>query len=162
MHDEVDSSVKSFPRVIVSGGQTGADRAALDAAIEKDIAHGGWAPRGRWTEDGPLPFRYRLQETASHEPAVRTEWNVRDADATLVVSHGPPIGGSALTLDFARKLRKPALHLDLNEQTIDETAARLRGWLQERRPAVLNVAGPRASEDGRIYEAVRELLRRVL
>ncbi len=73
---------------IISGGQTGADRAALDVAIECGIDHGGWVPQGRWAEDGPLPRGYHMRETEVTQLATRTEWNVRDADATLIFSHG--------------------------------------------------------------------------
>ena len=71
---------------ILSGGQTGADRAALDFAIEYGLPHGGWCPRGRLAEDGPIDERYELTETPSHRYAQRTEWNVRDSDATVVFS----------------------------------------------------------------------------
>ena len=154
--------MSSSVRKIVSGGQTGADRAALDTAIELRIEHGGWAPRGRWAEDGPLAPRYHLAETDSRQPSLRTEWNVRDADATLIFSHGPLVGGSALTLMFAEQCGKPILHLDLVE--LDEAAAAktLAQWLGQIAPAVLNVAGPRASNDPLIYDAVCRILRRVL
>lgn len=152
-----------FPVVIVSGGQTGADRAALDAALELGLATGGWVPRGRRAEDGRIPARYPgLVETASSDPAVRTARNVRDADATLLVSHGPLRGGSALTRERARALGRPWLHLDLADAPPDEAAARLRAWLDATRPRVLDVAGPRASEDPSIYGAVRALLRGAL
>ncbi len=152
----------AFLRRIISGGQTGADRAALDVAIELGIPHGGWVPLGRWAEDGPLGAVYQMHETPFVEPAVRTEWNVRDSDATLIFSHGPLSGGSALTLTFARKHDKPVLHLDLDEQDPATAVRELRAWLAQQRPAVLNVAGPRASSDARIYDAVRDLLRRLL
>ena len=144
---------------IVSGGQTGADRAALDAARELGIGTGGWLPRGRRAEDGRLPESYPgMIETESENPAVRTERNVRDSDATLIVSHGPLRGGSALTLQCAGALGRPCLHLDLGAQGRAAAEPALREWLAERRPRVLNVAGPRASGDPAIYEATRALL----
>ena len=144
---------------IVSGGQTGADRAALDAARELGIATGGWLPRGRCAEDGPLPERYDgMAETGSADPAVRTGRNVRDSDATLIVSHGPPTGGTALTLERARALGRPYLPLDLAALDRAAATATLRAWLAERQPRVLNVAGPRASGDPAVYEATRALL----
>ena len=85
---------------LVSGGQTGADRAALDVALELGIDHGGWVPKGRAAEDGRLPSRYRVRETPSEDPAERTERNVADADAALLISHGPLTGGSELTRRF--------------------------------------------------------------
>src|SRR3990172_585133 len=99
---------------IISGGQTGADRAAWDVALERGLRIGGWVPRGRLAEDGPIPARYTgLVETDSAALAVRTVRNVRDSDATLVVSHGPPSGGSRLALDEALRRRRTRLHLDL-------------------------------------------------
>lgn len=151
------------PARIVSGGQTGADRAALDAALELGLATGGWVPRGRAAEDGPLPARYAgLAETGSDDPAVRTARNVRDADATLIVSHGPLAGGSAATRERAREQGRPWLHLDLATVPEETAAERLRAWLDALRPRRLNVAGPRASEDPAIYDAVRGLLRGAL
>ncbi len=151
------------PRRIVSGGQTGADRAAWDAAIAAGLDYGGWVPQGRVAEDGPLAVRYQnLRETPSSDPAVRTEWNVRDADATLIFSHGGLTGGTALTRRCARRLRKPWLHIDLAALTSDEVEASIAQWLEAERPATLNVAGPRASNDPAIYGAVRTLLERVL
>ena len=100
---------------IVSGGQTGADRAALDFAIEHGIPHGGWCPRGRLAEDGPLPDRYLLRETPTRKYAERTVWNVRDSDATVVFSiAAEPQGGTRLTLQVAARFGKPVLHLSRN------------------------------------------------
>jgi hypothetical protein len=145
---------------IISGGQTGADRAALDVALEHGVEIGGWVPQGRLAEDGRIPDRYvSLVETDSPDPAERTRRNVQDADATLIVSHGPLSGGSRLTLEEARQQRKPALHLDVQALGFASASARLREWLDAERPRVLNVAGPRASEDTGIYVAVTWLLR---
>jgi hypothetical protein len=140
---------------IVSGGQTGVDRAALDAAIELGIACGGWCPRGRLAEDGPLPERYPLRETPSSAYAQRTEWNVRDADGTLVLHRGPLSGGTALTVALARRLGKPCLLVDLARPPDAEA---VRRWLAEHRVAVLNVAGPRESQAPGIGVQARELL----
>jgi len=150
------------PSKIVSGGQTGADRAALDAALALGIPHGGWVPLGRRAEDGRIPDRYKLRETDSADYAVRTEKNVQDSDATLVVTRGPAERGSALTLGMARKHAKPCLHLDLLELDEEAAVSKLRRWLDEVRPATLNVAGPRASTDPAVYPAVRTLLRAAL
>lgn len=144
---------------IVSGGQTGADRAALDFALANGIRVGGWVPRGRRAEDGRIPERYPdLVETESADPAVRTARNVRDSDATLILSHGSLDGGSKLTFEEAARAHKPALHLDLDQMDVAAAAARLRSWLAERRPETLNVAGPRASRDPRIAVATRAVL----
>jgi len=130
--------------VVVSGGQTGVDRAALDAALAAGVPCGGWCPRGRAAEDGEIPARYPLRETPSAESPQRTEWNVRDADATLVLVRGEPQGGTALALRCAARLGKPHLVVDL--EGLPDPAARIRDFLAERPRGILNVAGPRESE----------------
>ncbi len=148
---------------IVSGGQTGADRAALDVALEKGLEVGGFVPRGRVAEDGAIPERYPgLVETDSEDPTVRTARNVDSSDATLIVSHGPLSGGSLQTLEDARRAGKPTLHLDLNALTETAAVAQLRTWLQAVGPRTLNVAGPRASEDPAIGSATTAVLRAAL
>jgi hypothetical protein len=148
---------------IISGGQTGADRAALDVALAHGLEVGGWVPRGRMAEDGPISERYSsLVETDSPEPAERTRRNVRDADATLIVSRGQLTGGSRLTLEEARQQHRPVLHLNVQALGSAAAAAQLREWLKVNQPRVLNVAGPRASEDRGIYAAVATLLGAVL
>ena len=143
---------------IISGGQTGADRAALDAAIRLGIPHGGWLPQGRKTEAGPLPGRYRLQELASARYRDRTEKNILDSDGTLIVSLGPLTGGSALTEALAIRHDRPCLHIDLELVDRDQAVAAIRNWLEKHRIRTLNVAGPRASGEPRIYGAVLDLL----
>jgi putative molybdenum carrier protein len=148
---------------IVAGGQTGADRAALDVGLEAGLDVGGWVPQGRLAEDGPIPARYPgLLETESADVAERTRRNVRDADATLIISRGPLGGGSRLTFEEARHRRKPVLHLDVLALGTESAEAQLREWLAIERPRVLNVAGPRASEDASIYDVAATLLRAVL
>jgi len=133
---------------IVSGGQTGVDRAAWDVAIELGLPIGGWIPKGRRAEDGVIPPAYaNLQEADSTDPAVRTRLNVRDSDATLIISRGPLSGGSLLTMREAERLARPVLHVDLAGMTMDAAATNVREWLDSVRPARLNVAGPRASGD---------------
>ena len=147
----------------MSGGQTGADRAALDVALARGLRIGGWVPKGRVAEDGSIPERYvGLVETESSDPAERTARNVRDSDATLIVSHGPLEGGSRLTLDEATRAGKPRLHLDLAALPLTSASARLADWLAEVRPRVLNVAGARASEDPRIAADTTALLEAAL
>lgn len=147
----------------MSGGQTGADRAALDVALELGLPIGGWVPRARWAEDGPLPSRYLgLQESEESDPALRTRRNVRDSDATVVLSHGPVRGGSLLAIEEAQKLQRPVVHLDLRALGESEAVERLSEWLLRIRPCTLNVAGPRASEDPDIAPAVRRVLCEVL
>ena len=148
---------------IVSGGQTGADRAAWDAALEAGLPMGGWVPLGRLAEDGPIPDRYpNLREAPSADPAVRTELNVRDSDATLLLTHGPLRGGSALTLALCERLGRPVLHLDLARLAVDAACTQARDWLSQTEPRVLNVAGPRQSEDAEIFAATSGLLRSLL
>ncbi len=160
---------------IISGGQTGADRAALDFAIEHEIPHGGWCPRGRLAEDGRIPLRYDLRETPSRKYAERTEWNVRDSDATVVFTISPPVvGGTALALACARRLGKPVLHLPRDAAAtsdaiggavadvggvVEGAAAKLQLFLREHRVRRLNVAGPRASQEPDIAEFVHDVLR---
>lgn len=143
---------------IISGGQTGADRAALDAAIQSGIPHGGWLPRGRKTENGPLPAQYNLQELESDSYRLRTEKNVLASDGTMIMTFGPITGGTALTESLAGQHQRPCLVLDLARIGPDQAVAVAEKWLQEEKISVLNVAGPRASGEPRIYEAVRDIL----
>jgi hypothetical protein len=147
---------------IISGGQTGADRAALDAAIELGIPHGGWIPKGRKTEEGRLPDAYRLLETNSIDYSQRTELNVVDSDGTLILSHGPLTEGCALTQELARKHRRPCLHIDLEEIKDSKAPEIINTWIDTRQTRILNVAGPRASSDPTIYEATKKILKEVI
>src|SRR5215470_9745293 len=147
------------PRRVVSGGQTGVDRAALDVAIALGIPHGGWCPLGRRAEDGAIPARYAVVEHASPDYAARTEANVADSDATLILARGPLSGGTALTRDVARRLRKPHLVVDLGGSP---DAIAVREWLAEHAVGVLNVAGPRESQRPGIGDDARAFLRNVL
>jgi len=148
---------------IVSGGQTGADRGAWDAAIACETPYGGWAPKGRLAEDGEIPARYAgLLETDDEAYETRTALNVRDSDATLILSHGALFGGSLYTAEKAAELDKPWLHADLFGGTEAEALATIRAWLGEVRPAVLNVAGPRASNDPAIYAKTKRIVTAIL
>jgi hypothetical protein len=152
---------------IVSGGQTGADRGGLDAAIAFGVPHGGWCPKGRRAEDGVIPEMYDLTETESPDYAVRTERNVVDSDGTLIVSRGPLSGGSALTARFAHRRGKPCLHIDLTRWSrqkngMNPIAHKIVQWLERHQIAVLNIAGPRASHCPGIRRDVKDLLLCVL
>ena len=145
-------------RKLVSGGQTGVDRAALDVALEQGIPCGGWCPQGRAAEDGPIDQRYPLRETPSADYAQRTEWNVRDSDATLILTRGAPTGGTAQTIDVAARLGKPCLTLDLDPQP---HASAVQAWASAYHVTVLNVAGPRESKCPGIYAQAAHFLRSV-
>jgi len=144
---------------IISGGQTGVDRGALDFALQVGIDCGGWVPKGRVAEDGVIPAKYpNLIETESDDSGERTELNVRDSDGTLLVTRGTPTGGSAFTLQAVVRLDKPFIHIDLERERLDLALQRLLQWLQDFRPLILNIAGPRTSEDPEIYELTTVLL----
>ena len=148
---------------LISGGQTGADRAALDTAIHFGFAHGGWCPKGRIALDGVLGSQYRLQETLSADYSQRTRWNIRDSDATVVFTMRAKLGtGSKLTVKQAEKLGKPYIHIVLGERTDYENPVLiLQRFVAEHQVKVLNVAGSRASEnEAGIYESVSQVLRR--
>jgi hypothetical protein len=146
----------SFPITIVSGGQTGADRAALDWALKHNLPCGGWCPKGRKAEDGPIDSKYPLKETPSSSYLQRTEWNVRDSDATVLFSIQPTLsGGSKRTMEFARKQEKPCLHLCAADSA---PADRLKAFTEEHRVTILNVAGPRASNEPGVGEFVMRIL----
>jgi hypothetical protein len=147
---------KTRPGKIVSGGQSGVDRAALDAAIAFGIPHGGWCPRGRLAEDGPIPERYALQETATADYRERTERNVLDSDATLIFHLGRVQGGTLLTRRLARRHGKPCLAIDLAKPDEAESVYR---WLRDNRVEVLNVAGPRESQSPGIAARAERFLR---
>ena len=102
---------------IISGGQTGADHAALDVALEFNIPHGGWVPKGRMTENGPLSDKYKLQEMQTDSYPARTEQNVIDSDGTVIFSQGKPIGGTDYTRQMVLKHKRQMLHIDFNIAT---------------------------------------------
>jgi hypothetical protein len=162
-----------MPSQIVSGGQTGVDRAALEVALELGIPCGGWCPRGRLAEDGPIPSKYPLQETPSEVYAQRTEWNVRDSDGTLVLTRGRPSEGTAFTIEMAARLKKPYLVIDLGlvsspllgagqgegprlDQDVRSVAL---SWITQHDIRILNVAGPRESKCPGIYKETMKFLR---
>jgi hypothetical protein len=144
---------------IISGGQTGVDRAALDVALKLGVPCGGWCPKGRRTADGRLPAKYPLDETASASYPERTRLNVQDADGTLVLTHGTPKGGTALTIGLARKLKKPHLTLDLRQEPDPHAVI---DWAKEKRIRILNIAGPRETESHGIYSLAVSFLEKLL
>jgi hypothetical protein len=146
-------------KTIISGGQTGADRAAFDFALENEIRIEGFVPKGRRAEDGRISESYpNLTETKTVNYAERTELNVQNSNATLIVSHGPLTRGSRLTKKLAAKHRKPLRHVDFTESTIEEAAKETRKWLASINCRRLNIAGSRASTDAEIYEKTKLFL----
>ncbi|MCD6429965.1 MAG: putative molybdenum carrier protein [Deltaproteobacteria bacterium] len=144
---------------IVSGGQTGVDRAALDVAMELNIPVGGWCPKGRNAEDGPIDAKYPLKETNSSDYEIRTMFNARDSNGTLILSKGKPSGGTALTIKFAKGFDKSYLVIDL-DQNYDLESVKV--WLFEHCIDVLNVAGPRASKFPGMYDQAKRFLEGLL
>ena len=144
---------------IVSGGQTGVDRAALDVALELGIACGGWCPKGRRAEDGVIATIYPLKETPSRDYAERTRLNVRDSDATLILVRGPVTGGTFLTVEEAMAIARPH-HVANPDRTAEATA--VAAWISETGARVLNVAGPRETSDSGIGESAVAFLRALL
>ena len=140
---------------IVSGGQTGVDRAALDVAIALGISHGGWCPRGRRAEDRRIPDVYDLQETDERDYSVRTRHNVEDSDGTLILSGGTLTGGTALTRKLAKQEGSPVRVVDLRQKP---DFAAVEHWVLHNRIRVLNIAGPRESQQPGICEQTREWL----
>lgn len=164
---------------VVSGGQTGVDRAALDAALECKIEVGGWCPKGHIAEDGVIDERYPLKEAESEDYETRTELNVRDSDGTLILNRGELSGGTALTVECTKKHKKPCLIIDLPAhhvgcgisdkcEDIGEdvvffgNALVADGWVMLNNINVLNVAGPRESKSPGIYELAKKFLEEVL
>ncbi|MBF0104916.1 MAG: putative molybdenum carrier protein [Deltaproteobacteria bacterium] len=145
---------------IISGGQTGADRAALDFALQHNIRHGGYCPRGRRAEDGVLSACYLLKETECKNYEKRTMLNVQHADGTVIFSIRKKLdGGTLFTFDYARELHKPLLHLAQSD--LGRPAVRLRNFLRKNGISRLNVAGPRASKEPGVYAFVMRVLTRV-
>jgi hypothetical protein len=145
-------------RKIISGGQTGVDQAALDAAINLAVAHGGWIPKGRITESGPLPEKYKLKETRSSSYADRTAKNVQDADGTLIIARGLLTGGTEYTREMAIKHKRPWLYIDLSQTAAFQAASAINQWVLQNEIAILNVAGPRASKDPAVYQEALNII----
>ncbi len=146
---------------LISGGQTGADRAALDFAIENDISHGGWCPKGRVAEDGVLDKKYQLKETPSEEYEERTEWNIRDSDGTVIFACETELtGGTLHTKQIAEKMGRPFLVLIKDIDSNPEQ--KLIQFIEEYKIKTLNVAGPRTSKEPEIYGYVLDILDKII
>lgn len=146
---------------LISGGQTGVDRGALDAAMDLGIPIGGWCPRGRRSESGPIPARYALVQTPGSDYSQRTRFNVRDADSTLLIIHGDMTRGTALTMEIAEQLGRRYHVLDLGEGYGTQRRLAAQAFISV--AGVLNVAGSRESKAPGIQKLTRytmiELLR---
>jgi hypothetical protein len=143
---------------VASGGQTGADRAALGFAIERGIPHGGWCPKGRLGEDGPIDLCYQLNEMLSGTYAERTEWNVGDSDGTVVFSIAAALtGGSKKTVQFAHKHQKPVLHVSRSRGPVSREMEQVQ-FIREHHIRVLSVAGLRASREPEVAAFVKATL----
>jgi len=147
-----------LPRVVMSGGQTGVDRAALDWAIGHGIAHGGWCPKGRMAADGPLPPHYQLRETESAGYRQRTKLNVQDSDATLIFNIGELDGGTLNTVRFITSMKKPNRGFQLVQTNTEDVAQAVVEWLTQGRFSTLNIAGPREEKRPGIYKLVMSVL----
>ena len=145
---------------IISGGQTGVDRAALDAAISLGLEHGGFCPKGGVAEDGIIPVEYKMDELDTEEYSVRTMKNVQCSDVTLILHHGEITSGTALTEEFCKLKKKPWLIINILDE-FKEIRVNLNRWLETNNITILNIAGPRESE-GQIYKKAKDLLIRLL
>ena len=144
---------------IISGGQTGVDRAALDAALKCGIEIGGWCPKGRMAEDGAIPDKYTLQELPSPSYKQRTLKNVIDSDGTAIIYFAYPSGGTEQTIAFCIKEKKPCVLIDANELSIEEASEKIESFIDHHSIDLLNVAGPRASSESKAYEyALRSIV----
>ena len=137
---------------IVSGGQTGVDRAALDVALKYDIDCGGWCPAGRLDEFGRIPGRYPVKELEQGSFAERTLQNVKDSDGTVVIYDRELRGGTAYTVDCCKQLKRPHNLIDAANISTDEASNAITGFVREYKIDILNVAGPRQSEGPEGYD----------
>ena len=144
---------------MISGGQTGVDRAALDVGLALNLPVGGWCPKGRRAEDGVIPDRYPLLETPEPDYETRTRRNVEDSDGTLILNWGPLDGGTALTAELAQQIGKPHWEIALEDET-NQTAFWV--WLDANQINTLNVAGPRESKRPGVYDAAYRCLESLL
>ena len=143
---------------IISGGQTGAERAALDAAIDLDIPYNGWVPKGRKTDNGILPYQYKLNETSSKSNSNYTERNVIDSDGTLIFSHGKLRGGSVWPIKLANRHKRQYLHIDLERTPAFSAATVILDWIMKNNIKNLNITGSRASKDPSIYNHTKKII----
>ena len=144
--------------IIISGGQTGVDRAALDVALELGIPCGGWCPEGRLAEDGVIALRYPLKELAGGNYVQRTLRNVSDSDATVVIYFDQLEGGTKLTVEFCNQEAKPVLRIDANAVEFSVAVDEMLDFTSRIQPKTFNIAGPRASKQSDAYAYTKALL----
>ena len=137
---------------IISGGQVGADQGALDAAIKCNFPHGGWIQKGRKTQSGILPDKYKLEEMSVSGYKERIDHNVIDSDGTVIISHGDLTGGAHYSKKMTKRHKRPTLHIDLKKTPAFIAASKINTWIIENNIEILNVTGSRASEDSGIYK----------
>jgi len=155
------NTVKNQLTKIVSGGQTGTDRAALDCAIQFGLEHGGWCPAGRIAEDGVIPQHYQLNELAEAGYKQRTRQNIIESDGTLILNLGELDGGTLATSRLAKHLQKPHIVLQLDSDDLEDDVASVISWLAQSQIKVLNVAGARESKRQGSYQLAREFLQQL-
>ena len=142
---------------IISGGQSGVDRAALDFALENQVPCGGWCPKGRLAEDGRIHKRYPLRETDNTDYRIRTKANVQDSDGTLIIYIDKLGNGTALTKQIAERLNKPCILISL-DKAFAVKIEELHSWMEVNEIKTLNIAGPRESSNPGIYNVTLRFL----
>ena len=148
---------------IVTGGQAGVDRAAMDVALSKKLPLRGWCPQGRAAEDGEIAAKYPLQECSSEDPALRTELNVIDSDATLIITEDSPQDGTPLTEECCTHYQRPFYSIDLFKDLENDTISEFNRWIEANNVRILNIAGPRESHrPGKVYSCARSILELLL
>lgn len=148
--------------IIVSGAQTGVDRAALDAALKCGVETGGWCPEGRLSEDGVIPEKYPVKELPNSGYRQRTKRNVIDSDGTVIIYFGYPTGGTEQTIAFCIKERKPYVLIDAEELNIERASLKIKKFIDQKSISVMNVAGPRAGGESRAYGYAKNVIMSVL
>ena len=147
---------------IVSGAQTGVDRAALDAALESNVEACGWCPEGRLSEDGIISEKYPVQELPNSGYIQRTRQNVIDSDGTVIIYFGYPYGGTEQTISFCIQESKPYVLIDAEELSIERASIKINKFIRERSVLIMNVGGPRAGGEPRAYEYAKKVIKNVL
>ena len=144
---------------IISGGQTGVDRAALDFALNHYIPCGGWCPKGRLAEDGEIPDKYPLTETSTSDYKQRTEKNIIDSNVSLIIHAGRMDKGTKLTIELCKEYHKPVFLINTKVKHLKTDIIR---WIEENNIDVLNIAGPRESNSPGIYNETLNVLNSLL